>query len=37
MRMPPGGIDPSWLARPLAELGFPPSAGVSALRVEARG
>ena len=35
MRMPPGGIDPSWLARPLAELKVPPSAGVSALHVEA--
>jgi len=33
--MPAQGIDPSWLARPLAELGFPPSTGVSALRVEA--
>lgn len=35
VRMPAQGIDPSWLAQPLVELGFPPSAGVSALHVEA--
>jgi phospholipid/cholesterol/gamma-HCH transport system permease protein len=33
--MPSRGIDPSWLARPLAELGIPPNAGVGALHVEA--
>ena len=35
VRMPAQGIDPSWLARPLAELGLPPSTGVSALQVVA--
>jgi phospholipid/cholesterol/gamma-HCH transport system permease protein len=35
VRMPAQRIDPTWLARPLAELGFPPSAGMSALHVEA--
>ena len=34
MRMPARGIDPSWLARPLIELGLPRCAGLSVLEVE---
>ena len=36
MRMPPDGIDPSWLARPLAELALPPG-GATTLRMETAG
>ena len=34
LQMPAQGIDPSWLARSLVELGLPLSTGVSTLRVE---
>ena len=32
--MPENGIDPAWLARPLAELGFEAGRSFTALRVE---
>jgi phospholipid/cholesterol/gamma-HCH transport system permease protein len=34
VRMPRGGIEPSWLARPLEELGLAGAGPVHALRVE---
>jgi phospholipid/cholesterol/gamma-HCH transport system permease protein len=34
VRLPEGGIDPAWLARPLAELGLEASRSSRALRVE---
>ena len=35
VKVPAQGVDPSWLARPLAELGFPAHPGAGALHVEA--
>lgn len=35
VRLPPQGADPSWLGRPLAELGFPAGSGADAVHVEA--
>ncbi len=34
--IPAGGIDPSWLTRPLDELGFPACSGIKALHVESQ-
>ena len=37
IRMPDAGIEASWLVRPLAELGFPSTRGLTALRLESEG